>query len=296
MQITGTDVKENLSYSIGFIGGSRAGTAFANYLLKSGLNICGFYSHSFDSAIVSAKITKTKAYFELDSLVLDSDIIFISVKDFYIQDIWQQICRFNLSDKIICHLSGFLSSTIFDHSDKYCKGVASLHIPISFANKNTIPEEIKSSVFVIEGNELGLDVISKISSQTNNQTLKIDPMSKSQYHAACVFSSSLVLALLKKASNMIEKSLEGDKNTLSSERLVLNLASSAINNSMLNNDILSAITGPIIRNDADSVKRHLESLSEEEDRNLYQILSCFLVENINLEVEHEISLKNILKG
>lgn len=296
MQITGTDVRVNLGYNIGFIGGSRAGTSFANYLVRSGLNVRGFYSYNFDSATSSAVITGTKAYECLKDLVFDSDIIFISVKDICIHDIWQQIKQFNLFDKIICHLSGALSSTIFDHSYTCCKGVASIHIPISFACKDITPEEIKRAVFVVEGDACALDVISKISLQTNNQMLKINTMAKTKYHAACVFSSSLTLALLKKASNLIEKSLEGDKNTLLSERLVLNLASSAVNNSILSCDILSAITGPIIRNDTDTVTRNLESLVTIEDKKLYKILSQFLVENINLEAKQKISLKNILKA
>lgn len=296
MQMTGTDARSrNFGYNIGFVGGSRAGTAFANYLTKSGLNVQGFYSYNFDSAITSAKITKTKAYTDLESLVFDSDIIFISVKDIYIQDVWQQVRQFNLFDKIICHLSGFLSSHIFDHSGTFCKGVASLHIPISFARKEIIPKEIKSAVFVVEGDACALDVLSKVSLQTNNQMVKINTIAKTKYHAACVFSSSLTLALLKNASNIIEDSLDENNRSAISERLVLNLASSAITNSILNNDIMSNITGPIIRNDTTTVTKHLEVLTNQDNKILYKMLSNFLLENINLETQQKIDFQNILQ-
>lgn len=283
----------NLDYKLGFIGASKAGTAFANYLIRSGIKVQGFYSYHFNSAVTSAQITKTTAYSELQALILDSDIIFITVKDSYIHNIWQQIQHFNLKHKIICHLSGLLSSTIFDGSDSYCHGVASLHIPIAFVNKEIIPESINTAPFVVEGSLDAIKILTQIALQTKNSIVRIKTPAKAKYHAACVLSSSLILAQLKNASTLVEQALEISNQTQLSEKLVLNLATSALDGFTVKNNLISSATGPIARNDPAIVAMHLEALQNTEHQVLYKILSNILLEHINIEAKHE--LQKILK-
>lgn len=280
MQITGTVERVVLDYRIGFIGGSRAGTVFANYLVNAGFNVSGFYSQTYDSAVISAQVTHTKAYSSLENLISSSDVVIISVKDAAITDIWHQTQVFNLKNKIICHLSGFLPATVFAEHEKYCRGVAAIHIPISFPSKDVIPNEIYTSSFVVDGSSFALEIIEQISHITKNPLLKIDSANKAQYHAACVLSSSLVLSLLNLATREMQQALDGNISKMKLEKMFLNLAKSALNNALAK-DILAVITGPLVRGDREMIKNHIEALSNQTSKLLYKTLSNSLLEDLN---------------
>ena len=104
---------------IGFIGAGRVGVTLGRYFdaqKKSMKNydIIGYYDIS-ESALKEAIIlTKTKR-FTLEEIVINSDILFITVVDGAIKDVWNQIKDFNLEEKIVCHCSGAISSEVFSN-------------------------------------------------------------------------------------------------------------------------------------------------------------------------------------
>lgn len=293
MQTTDTAERIVTDYKIGFIGGSKAGTAFANYLVKCGLNVSGFYSRDSSSAESSATIAHTKFYLHLEDLINSSNIVIISVKDSVIADIWHQTQAFNLKNKIICHLSGNLPATVFAQHEKYCCGVAAIHIPISFSSKDVIPNEIYTSPFVVDGSNSALEVIEKIARITKNQLLKINSANKIQYHAACVLSSSLVLSLLKIATTEMQQAFDGNIPKAELEKIFLNLAKSALNNALAK-DILSVITGPLVRGDSGMINKHIKALSHDVSKILYKTLSNSLLEDLPLDIDVKNELKNIV--
>ena len=105
---------------IGFIGAGRVGTSLGKYLSENGLSVSGFYSRTQSSAEESAEFIggSASAYSGIKEIITDSDLIFITVNDGAIADVSHNIageCRkydIDISNKIFCHTSGALSSTV----------------------------------------------------------------------------------------------------------------------------------------------------------------------------------------
>ena len=124
------------------------------------------------------------------------------------------------------------------------------------------------------------------------QPKKVDDPQRAVYHAAAVFASNYVVALLAEAVGLLERS--GWTETEAVQGLVP-LAEGAIDNVRKRGPV-AALTGPIRRGDAETVRRHLVALAELDARagpaggrrktDLYRMLG-----DVALEIAQQAGLK-----
>ena len=95
---------------IGFIGAGKAGVSLGAYFRSKGIEISGYMSRSMNSAISAAEITSSNAFTVLSDLAASSDMIIVSTPDGVIGKIWEDLRKYDIRGRIICHLSGVLSS------------------------------------------------------------------------------------------------------------------------------------------------------------------------------------------
>ncbi|MGN0704214.1 MAG: NAD(P)-binding domain-containing protein, partial [Lentihominibacter sp.] len=65
----------------GFIGAGKVGTSLGKYFSEGGLNVKGYYSRSAGSAQDAARFTATEAFDDMEALVKECDVIFLTVPD-----------------------------------------------------------------------------------------------------------------------------------------------------------------------------------------------------------------------
>ncbi len=148
---------------IGWIGAGKVGCSLGRYFAAHGICVSGYYSKSPTSAREAAEMTGSKAYPSMEELVRDSDAIFLTVPDGAIASVWEQLKELQISDKIICHCSGVLSSTIFSDIAAYgCSGY-SVHPLLAVSSKQMPQEEFSKALFTIEGSVNLQDVDSSAS-------------------------------------------------------------------------------------------------------------------------------------
>ncbi|MGN1318501.1 MAG: Rossmann-like and DUF2520 domain-containing protein [Lachnospirales bacterium] len=254
---------------IGFIGAGKVGLSLAYYFKYNKLDVTGFYvgSHS-DNTNADFKIFK-----ELDLLVYNSDIIFITVTDNNIKNVWSRLLDYNIKNKIICHCSGSLSSEIFINADKYGSFVCSVHPILPFETFNVSVSNISKAFFTIEGSDKALEKISEILNKCGNSYSVIDSKNKTKYHIAACFASNFVIALIKKATDFLEECGFEKENALSA---LIPLIISNVKN-IENKGVYNSLTGPVERNDTDTIKNHINVLVEK-DKKLYLMLTEILVD------------------
>ena len=129
----------------------------------------------------------------------------------------------------------------------------SIHPLCAINDKYTAYTKLKNTIFTIEGSKEHLTDLMAIFKACGNQIISIITEKKALYHASAVMVSNLVIALLAESIDMlvkcgIEKNMA--KNILMPllQGNVQNLAECSLEN---------ALTGPIERNDIDTVKKHL---------------------------------------
>ena len=258
---------------IGFIGAGKVGFSLGKYFSTNNINVTGYYSKNSSSSKEAAEFTNSKFYENIDSLIMDSDIIFITTPDDVVFKVWQNIKNFNIKDKILCHTSGSLSSKIFSDINNSGAFAYSVHPMFPFSDKFTTYKHLKSCYFSIEGNEKYLFHMKNFINYLGNPVLIIDQDKKSLYHMANVTVSNLVLSLLNKGCEYLVQCGIDEQNALNSlmpliENNILNLKEKGF---------LNALTGPVERNDLGTLKKHMDVIPLS-DLCIYKNLSLNLLD------------------
>lgn len=245
---------------IGFIGAGKVGTAFGLYLRSHGYKIIGYYSKTFNSSEKAAKLTDSKAFINLKNLTKETDIIFITTNDDEIENVCNYLVDNNLlvKEKIVVHMSGASTSDVLKRAKEIGCYCYSLHPLQSFANINKAVEDLKHTVFSIEGDNEKIDVIEDILKRTGNDYFRISADEKAIYHAAaCVISNYLTVVIDYGLSLFSSIGIDKEKGY----KAMLPLMYGTIENiERLGTE--KALTGPIARGDINTVIKHIKHLKE----------------------------------
>lgn len=259
--------------NIGIIGAGKVGVSVGRYLKENNIQIAGFYDIDCDNAAFAAQFTQTDCFSELKELVMVSDTLFITTPDAVIGSVWDCIKNnMSVQNKIVCHFSGALSSDVFTDSQSTGASVCSIHPMLAFSDKLTSYRIPANTFFALEGDETAVSALKSLFENLGNTVCRIDKSKKSLYHtAASVLSNELVAVLDMGYSLLEECGFSRDEAVKATHNLVLGNV-----NSVLENGCVKALTGPVERNDLQTVKKHVESLKGE-DRQIYILLAKRLV-------------------
>lgn len=275
-------------FKLGFLGASKTGTMLARYFKAKGLCVTGFYSVNQISLDVTTKLVETKSYADINSLVSNSNIIFITPKDDKIIALWDQIDKSLLADKLICHCSGLLTSDIFANST--CL-TASIHPMTSFNSKTADINLLDKLTFAIEGCDSAITILKEVLRTTNNPSIQLDKNKKTQYHIACVAVTSLYIGLLSFSKNLLNGSTIDGTDVQNS--LLSQFTDGIIKKIANGENLADIITGPVIREDFNTIDKHVQFLSKE-NKQIYQLLSKQLLQLLPAEQINHTQILNSL--
>ena len=253
---------------IGFIGAGKVGFSLGKYFVYNNIELSGFYSRTFENALKAAEFTDSKGYDSLKDIVEDSEVLFLTVSDTEIINVWDKLKELKVTGKIICHCSGVLSSEIFaDIKDYNCFGY-SIHPLLAVSNKETSYKEFSKALFTIEGSEEKIAQMTELFSRCGNKVRAIKAADKVRYHGAAVMASNLVLGLLETA---IEELINcGFTREEAFEALSPLMLGNVLH--LKDQTIEESLTGPVERNDILTVENHLDVL-DGDNREIYSLLS-----------------------
>lgn len=245
--------------SIGFIGAGRVGFTLGRYFYENSLEISGYFSRSYKHACDAAAFTNSKPYQKIEELVADSQVIFITVPDSSIYEVYLQLKDYELKNKILCHCSGALSAEVFTDLEKKGAYGCSVHPVFAINDKENSYKEIREAFFTLEGKEEKMPVMKELFKKLGNPVQVISAENKHKYHASLVMASNLVIGLYHISRRLLGECGFSD---LSADQVINPLF---LNNalSLCRDGCINALTGPVDRNDITTVKEHLEALKDD---------------------------------
>lgn len=258
---------------IGFIGAGRVGFTLGRYFVENGLNVSGYYSRTYEHAVSASQFTDSKSYKTIDELIAASSIIFITVNDSQIQTVWELCKKSDLTNKILCHCSGAMTASVFSGIEQTKAYGYSVHLLFSFNDKYNSYKEISKAFFTVEGDENHIDYVTDIIKKTGNEYVVIDGTNKDKYHGAAVFVSNLVIGLFHSGKKLLMDC--GFCDEQAQKALIPLFINNAANHFRVGES--SALTGPVDRNDLDTVKKNINCL-DDDYKDIYVKLSRQLVE------------------
>ena len=142
--------------NIGFIGAGKAGTSLGVYFRRHNIPVTGYASRTMESSKEAARVTESAVFSNINELVTDSDIIFITTSDGVIEEIAKELANLNLEGKMLCHVSGSVSSEVLKTAS--CK-YGSAHPMMAINNRET---DLSKAFFTIEGEDETADIFQKL--------------------------------------------------------------------------------------------------------------------------------------
>lgn len=259
---------------IGFIGAGKVGFTLGKYFAGHGAEVVGYYSKSYASAEKAAQFTGTAAYRERSELIRLCDMLFLTVPDGLISDVFCEI-RDLIQGKIICHSSGALTAAAaFPDIERTGAFGYSVHPLFAVSDAYHAYEELADVFFALEGSAARLDEVQEFLTGTGLSVQVIPTEGKTRYHCAASIVSNLVVALAYQGISMLTDcgfTEDGARKALSA-LMRGNMCH------ILDDGPVKALTGPVERGDAGTVKKHLDCLKDGTERELYRLVSTKLVE------------------
>ncbi len=256
-----------MNTSVSIIGYGRLGKLFHKSLEKEG----------YDNISILRKE---------DEILLLNDLILITVPDGNIADVINEInsSGLKLKGKTIAHCSGVRGLGVFNGLKAKKLKVGCIH-PLMAITESA--NSFQGITFDVCGDEKFTDQISSLIQDLGAEMLIVEEDQKAKLHVAAVLTSNYLITLSAMAQDVF-KDDNLDSNEL--KKALIPLLQSAINN-LDSQTPQEALTGPIIRSDVDTIKKHLEILeSNLELKSAYNSLGKETVRLLGTELSDDVKL------
>ena len=259
----------------GFIGAGKVGFSLGRLFAENGIPLTGYYSRQRESAEEAANFTGTHAYSDLCELVQDSDAIFLTVPDRTITSVYLELRSFSLSGKQICHCSGALSAreAFPGLAENGALGL-SIHPLFPVSSRYDSYRELADAFCCLEGEKQAVSAWKPLLERCGCTVQTISAEGKPLYHAACATASNLVCALVQQSIDQLTRCGFDEQSALRALTPLIRSNTARL----LEVGPCEALTGPVERNDCETVKKHLACIPEGRERALYTAATRNLIE------------------
>jgi len=244
------------------IGAGNVATHLVRKLCNSGYRLIQVYSRTADSANSLAEPYHAGCTISLSEIIPDADFYLVSLPDQVIPHILAQV---KIKNKLIFHTAGSLGLEVFG---KEFRNFGIMY-PLQTFNKKVEMNIALVPIFIEANDKHALEEIENIARVITEKVYITDSEIRKWIHLAGVFASNFTNHMLVISSEILrEKKLD--------PALIKPLIEETFRKS-LTMDPSEAQTGPALRNDTETLSKHIKML---ENRTLLQKIYTFTSESI----------------
>jgi len=299
--------------TLAVIGAGRVGSTLAQTLLWRGYTITAVYSRTVETARqISDRLNSRVAATPADA-ALSAQLTFIAVPDDAIKSVCEALARDSyLAGRAIVHTSGVSDVNVLAAAKSQGAWVGGLHPMLAIRDREASARIAFSAPWVatapdvtfgVEAEEEPLHTwLADIVRALNGIALWLRPgQDRARYHAAGVIASNYVVTLFAEAIDLL-RSLQTDSSA--DERAIRHILVHLVEGTLRNLDDAppaQALTGPILRGDAGTIRKHLAALEQSDPQlaQLYRLLGLRtlpLAEQRGLDAGKLTEIRLILEG
>lgn len=263
-------INSSVKPQISIIGSGNVATCLTKALQQSGFAINEIYSRSLENAnSLSDQIVGSKPVESLNFKQSRSSIFIIAVKDDAITNLVDQIIL--PDESLVLHTSGVKGLEVFDKPGiSFDSGI---FYPLQTFNKDLDMSFVDLPIFIESRNPESLPVIKDLVHSLKGHPIQLDHSQKQILHVAAVFASNFTNRMIA-ASQKILKEADLDKSLLSP------LIEQSIKNALKDPD--QYLSGPAKRGDLNTIKNHLDILSQNQDlKSIYESITQSILSKLN---------------
>lgn len=230
------------------IGAGNVATHLAKAFKAVDVQVAQVWSYHYENAVLLAKQVNAVAIEDLSALDQTADLCLLAVKDDSISELAKQLVDFK---GVIAHTSGSVSIKVFESLfDNY--GVC---YPLQTFSKNKAVNFSNIPLCLEASNEKTLSLLKEVAGKLSRNITEVDSDKRKILHLSAVFACNFTNHLYALADEILTKNgLE-----FYILRPLIEETASKIQNELP----LNVQTGPAIRNDNETIKKHEELLKQQ---------------------------------
>jgi predicted short-subunit dehydrogenase-like oxidoreductase (DUF2520 family) len=244
---------------VAIVGAGNLGAALAWSLRQAGYTIEAVIARSRGESLREARrlARQVGARAAIDMSSLRAKLVWFCVPDGAIAAAAQSLAaQVEWKGRVALHSSGALGSDELAGLRRRGASVASVHPLMTFVRGSR--PSLRGAPFALEGDAAARRVARRLVRDLGGQAYSIRKRDKAAYHAWGTFASPLLTALL--ATTEAVASLAGVGRKAAKQRMIPILQQTLANYAAFG--AAGAFSGPIVRGDVDTVKRHLQVLHD----------------------------------
>jgi predicted short-subunit dehydrogenase-like oxidoreductase (DUF2520 family) len=245
------------------IGSGNIATHLGKAFKMAGQNISQVWSRTAEKAAELADSVGATAIAELSEITSSADLYILAVNDDAIRTVSEQL---NIDGGLLVHTSGTTGLDVLEGVTER----TGVFYPIQTFSKSKAVD-LRQVPIAIEGNSAEVtDSLHSIASRLSERVLELSSIQRRTIHAAAVFACNFTNHMYVLAKDLLEE--QG----LSFDLLRPLIAETA--SKIQTADPASVQTGPAMRDDQNTVNKHLQLLTDKPDlKELYQKLSQSII-------------------
>jgi predicted short-subunit dehydrogenase-like oxidoreductase (DUF2520 family) len=240
---------------IGFVGAGPVGLTLARAFSAAGWPVVAVASRDPSRrAAFRAALPDVRAFAEPAGVLDEAAIIFLTVPDDAIATVAAGLRLY--SGQAIVHTSGSLGLDVLAPAMAAGTMAGSFHPLVAFADTDAALAALSGATVAIEGDEPMLSLLDQLAEAIGGQAVRIPSGGKAAYHAAAVLAAGGFVALLDAIAEL-------GRGAGLDEAGALAIYAPLIRQSLANAErlgIRAALTGPIARGDAGTLRAHLAAM------------------------------------
>lgn len=261
-----------MSERVFIIGPGHVGRGLFRAFRASGVEVVGLHGKRPSAVATSSG--------EIPRTASQANVVLVCVRDPQLDDAIQEVAAAAKDgrvsrDTVILHTSAIAEPAgLLALSSAGFPG-GTFHPLVPFSDPDVSAELLRKAWIGIDGENAAKNASRRLAGHLGARTLEIPPGRKPAYHAAAVISSNFPVVLASVAGHLLHDIGIPDASAYQAVDSLMSGAIANIKQSMPDD----ALTGPVVRGDAETVGKHLRALEGMEPaREIYRALSNAAVE------------------
>jgi predicted short-subunit dehydrogenase-like oxidoreductase (DUF2520 family) len=235
------------------VGAGRAGRALAHALRVAGIDVTGLHGRRPDAGTTWGEWPPSLAL---------ATVVLVTVRDADLDGVLRSLSTApHAAHAVVLHASGNMEPAALDLLRARGHGAGTFHPLLPLTDPTRATEQLRHAWIGIDGDDGARAVSRELAAAIGARVLEIPAGAKARYHAAAVFASNFPMVLLSTAMRLLASA--GVDEDAARAALGSLLVSASQNASVMGPS--AALTGPVVRGDADTIRAHLHALADAPD-------------------------------
>lgn len=242
-----------LPRTVAVLGGGAMGSALVPSLRRANLRVVAAWSRNPHPGQWRSG--------PLPRALREAQLVFLAVADAAVADLCERLAAERLlgPGQLVAHLAGTLPLAVLEPARRAGARTGSLH-PLRAVVANGPPDALKgASASVAGSDDEARAVLEAVAHALGMTPLVVDDRSRALYHAAAVLAGGAQVALFAEAVRAFQLATQAPEPE--ARAALLPLALGALN-ALFGRTPAAAVTGPVVRGDAETVSAHRAALAE----------------------------------